>query len=143
MAVAKSGRSEDTEELDSFERADVQRRASDTLARQSVPGILAHWVLVVVALTTTSMGRAHPRAMAAAAFWMGLVGVGRLVVARSLTEMRASQPLLWGRLFRTGLAVSSATWGLGGAVLLALSDFDRESLLVIMLLAGISAAGVA
>ena len=143
MAVAKSGRSKDAEPLDSLERADVQRRASDALARQSVPGILAHWVLVAVALTTASVGRAHPRAMAAAALWMGLVGVGRLVVARSLTEMRASQPLLWGRLFRAGLVVSSATWGLGGAVLLALSDFDRESLLVIMLLAGISAAGVA
>jgi signal transduction histidine kinase/CheY-like chemotaxis protein len=143
MAVAKSGRRQDAQELDSFERADVQRRAADALARQSVPGILAHWVLVAVALTTASLGRAHPRAIVAAALWMGLIGVGRLFVARSLTEMRASQPVLWGRLFRAGLVVSSATWGLGGAVLLALSDFDRESLLVIMLLAGISAAGVA
>jgi signal transduction histidine kinase/CheY-like chemotaxis protein len=132
-----------TESLDPVELADVQRRASEALARQSVPGIFAHWVLVVVVLTTASISRAHPGAMAVAAVWMGLVGVGRLVVARSWVEMRASRPLVWGRLFLAGLVASSVTWGLGGALLLTLNNFDRESVLLIMLLAGICAAGVA
>jgi signal transduction histidine kinase/DNA-binding response OmpR family regulator len=131
------------QDLDPTELADVRRRTSEALARQSVPGIAAHWVLVVVALTTASVTRSHPAAMAVAAIWMALVGIGRLIVARSLTEMRTSRPLLWGRLFQAGLVLSSATWGVAGALLLTMSNFDRESVLVIMLLAGISAAGVA
>jgi signal transduction histidine kinase/CheY-like chemotaxis protein len=133
----------ETKSLDSVELADVQRRASESLARQSIPGIWAHWVLVVVVLTTASISGAHPVAMGIAAAWMALVGLGRLVVARSLVEMRASQPALWGRLFRAGLVVSSVTWGVGGALLLTLNNFDRESVLLVMLLAGICAAGVA
>jgi signal transduction histidine kinase/CheY-like chemotaxis protein len=129
--------------LDLVERADIERRASEALARQSIPGIVAHWVLVAVALTTSSVSRAHPLAMTAAALWMALVGVLRLVVAQSLAEMRAARPLAWGRLFRAGLVASSATWGLGGALILILTQFDRESLLIVMLLLGISAAGVA
>jgi len=141
--MAKSGRAEGGKELDPVEWVDVELRASDALARQSIPGIFAHWVLVGVALATASASRAHPLGMAAAALWMALVGVGRIVVARSWVEMRGARPLVWSRLFRLGLMVSSASWGVGGAVLLTLSDFDRESLLVVMLLAGISAAGVA
>jgi signal transduction histidine kinase/DNA-binding response OmpR family regulator len=141
--VAKSGRAQEAKELDPTELADVQRRAFEALARQSVPGIAAHGVLVVVALTTASVTRSHPVAMAAAALWMVLVGIGRLIVARNLAELRTSRPLLWGRLFQAGLVLSSATWGVAGALLLTMSNFDRESVLVIMLLAGISAAGVA
>jgi signal transduction histidine kinase/CheY-like chemotaxis protein len=129
--------------LDPLERADLERRASEALARQSIPGIVAHWVLVGVVLTTSSVSRAHPLAMTAATLWMALIGALRLVVANSLVEMRAARPLAWVRLFRAGLVVSSATWGLGGALLLILTQFDRESLLIVMLLLGISAAGVA
>jgi hypothetical protein len=87
----------------------VQQRASEALARQSIPGIWAHWVLVVVALTTASATSAHPARMAVAAFWMVLVGVGRLVIAGSLDEMRRAQPRLWDHLFRVGLVASSAS----------------------------------
>jgi signal transduction histidine kinase/CheY-like chemotaxis protein len=141
--VAKSGLAPGARELDPVELADVHLRASEALASQSIPGILAHWVLVGVALATATVTRAHPWGTVAVALWMVLIGVGRLIVAHSLGQMRAERPLLWERLFRAGLVASSATWGIGGALLLALSNFDRESILVVMLLAGISAAGVA
>jgi signal transduction histidine kinase/CheY-like chemotaxis protein/HPt (histidine-containing phosphotransfer) domain-containing protein len=141
--VAESGQPLGAKDLEPRELADVQRRASDALARQSIPGIWAHWVLVVVALTTASATSAHPARMAGAGLWTVLVGVGRLVIAGSLDEMRRAQPRLWDHLFRVGLVVSSASWGIGGALLLTLNSFNRESLLIIMLLAGISAAGVA
>src|SRR5580658_7997270 len=86
--------------LDPLERADLERRASEALARQSIPGIVAHWVLVGVVLTTSSVSRAHPLAMTAATLWMALIGALRLVVANSLVEMRAARPLAWVRLFR-------------------------------------------
>jgi signal transduction histidine kinase/CheY-like chemotaxis protein len=141
--VAKSGLAPGARELDPVELADVHMRASEALASQSIPGILAHWVLVGVALATATVARTHPWGTAGVALWMVLIGVGRLIVAHSLGAMRAERPLLWERLFRAGLVASSATWGIGGALLLALSNFDRESILVVMLLAGISAAGVA
>jgi len=142
MGVANTGPAEGARKLAPGELAEVERRGAEALARQSVPGIVAHWVLVAVALSTASFLRAHPAWIAAGVVWMGVVGIARLGVARSL-ELRGTRPDLWRRLFRVGLVASSATWGLAGAALLLLSDFERESLLVLMLLAGISAAGVA
>jgi signal transduction histidine kinase/CheY-like chemotaxis protein len=129
--------------LEPAERADVLRNAGESLARQSVASVYGHWVLAAVVLSTTSLARAHPVGIALAALWMGLVGSVRLVVARRFDPMWRSRPAVWTRLFRGGLWVSSATWGFGGAILLARSGFDRESWLVLLSIAGISAAAVA
>jgi signal transduction histidine kinase/CheY-like chemotaxis protein/HPt (histidine-containing phosphotransfer) domain-containing protein len=123
--------------------ADVRRDASEALARQSVASVYGHWVLGAVVLSTASGARAHPLAALFAAVWLGAVGVARLAVARSFADMWAARPALWTRMFRGGLLCSSATWGVGGAVLLAQSGFDRESGIVLLSLAGISASAIA
>ena len=105
--------------------------------------VYGHWVLAAVVLSTATIARSHPTASAIAAVWFALVGIGRLAAARAFPAMWPSRPALWTNLFRVGLLTSSATWGVGGATLLALSGFDRESFLVIMSIAGISAAAIA
>jgi signal transduction histidine kinase/CheY-like chemotaxis protein len=129
--------------LEPADRDDIRRSAAESLARQSVAGVYAHWLLAAVVLLTASLTRLHPVVSAMTAVWIGLVGSGRLLVARSFGTTWASKPAAWTRAFRAGLAVSSATWGIGGATLLALSDFDRESWLVLLSVAGISAGGIA
>ena len=125
------------------ERADVQRSASESLARQSVAGVYGHWVLAAVVLWTATLARHHPFGALLGATWVGLVGCGRLVVAKSFATMWAARPARWTRLFRLGLVLSSVTWGLGGSLLLAESHFDLESRIVMLSIAGISAAAIA
>ncbi len=125
------------------ERADVQRSAGESLARQSVAGVYGHWVLASVVLWTATVARHHPAGALVAATWVALVGAGRVAVAKSFSRMWATRATLWTRLFRTGLALSSLTWGLGGSVLLAQSNFDLESRLVMLSIAGISAGAIA
>jgi signal transduction histidine kinase/CheY-like chemotaxis protein len=124
-------------------RADIRTHANESLARQSVVSVYGHWVLALIALSTTSVFRAHHLGVAVTAVWMAGVGAARLVVARSFSSMWATRPTLWQRLFRAGLLISSVTWGLGGAMLLAKSEFDRESTLVLLSMAGIAAAAIA
>jgi len=125
------------------ERADIRRTSGEALAQRSVASVYGHWVLAAVVLSTATIARSHATASAVAAVWFALVGFGRLAVARAFPAMWPSRPALWTNLFRGGLLLSSATWGFGGATLLGLSNFDRESFLVIMSVAGISAAAVA
>ena len=89
-----------------------------------------------------SVARAHLIATAVAAVWVGLVCVTRFAIAKSFARLYASRPVVWTRMFRGGLVLSSTTWGVGGALLLAAGHFDREAWLVLMTLAGISAGAV-
>jgi signal transduction histidine kinase len=130
-------------ELGLAERAGVERSASESLARQSAAGVYGHWVLAAVVLSTASVARAHPLATGLAAIGIGLVGCGRLAVARSFARVWDSNPARWTNLFRAGLLVSSTTWGLGGSALLAAGGFDHESRLVLLSIAGISAGAIA
>src|ERR1700722_1006680 len=125
------------------ERADVQRSASESLARESGAGVYGHWVLAAVVLWTATIARHHPFGAVLGATWVALVGGGRLAVAKSFARTWAARPARWTRLFRTGVVLSSVTWGLGGSVLLAESHFDLESRLVMLSIAGISAAAIA
>jgi signal transduction histidine kinase/CheY-like chemotaxis protein/HPt (histidine-containing phosphotransfer) domain-containing protein len=122
--------------------AEVELASNEALARQSVAGIFSHWVLFAVLLGTTSVAAAHPRGASIAATWIVLLGIGRLLVARSFSRMSATKPVLWSRLFGLGLALSSATWGLGGAALVMALGVQHDSWLVLMCLAGVSAGGL-
>jgi signal transduction histidine kinase/CheY-like chemotaxis protein len=133
----------DTATLGDAERADVSRSAGEALARQSGSGVYGHWVLAAVVLSTATVARAHLVATGLAAVWVGLIGAARLAVARSFPRLWATRPALWTRLFRAGLVVSSATWGLGGATLLIGGHFDPESRLVLLSIAGIAAGAMA
>src|ERR1019366_7363175 len=125
------------------DRADVDRSASEELARQSAAGGYGRWVLAAVVLATATVARAHGVSARIAAVWVGLVGCPRLAIARSFPRMRTSRRELWKRLFRTGLVLSSVTWGIGGSLLLAASGFDRPSRIVLLSIAGISAGATA
>jgi signal transduction histidine kinase/DNA-binding response OmpR family regulator len=129
--------------LEPSDQADIRRITGESLARQSVASVYGHWVLAAVVLSTSSWTRVHPAGALCAALWFLLVGAERLIVAKSFHTLWQSRSGLWTRLFRGGLLLSSMTWGLGGATLLAVSGFDRESLLVLLSLSGISAAGIA
>jgi signal transduction histidine kinase/CheY-like chemotaxis protein/HPt (histidine-containing phosphotransfer) domain-containing protein len=124
------------------EMADVRSNAGAALARQSVPGLFANWVLAAVILGTSTVARAYPAATVVAATWMGLLGAARLVVARSFGRLYPSRPTSWLRLFSAGVLLSSATWGLGGAVLITASGGSRDSWLVLLTVAGICAGGL-
>ncbi|HEX3771945.1 MAG TPA: ATP-binding protein [Polyangiaceae bacterium] len=129
--------------LGEAERAEIRRTASESLARQSAAGVYGHWVLAAVVLSTGSVARAYPAIALAAGAWVFLVGCGRLAVARSFARLWDARPELWTALFRGGLIASSATWGLGGTALLIGSEFDLQSRLVLLSLAGIAAGAIA
>jgi signal transduction histidine kinase/CheY-like chemotaxis protein len=124
-------------------RADVDRATSESLARQSSASVYGHWVLSAVVLLTASAARAHRLESAFAAVWVLLIGCGRLAVARSFHAMWPARAAEWTRLFRGGLLLSSATWGFGGSFLLVQGNFDHESRLILLCIAGIAAAAVA
>ncbi len=125
------------------ERADVNRSASESLARQSAAGVYGHWVLAAVVLLTATVARSHPAFAAFAAGWVALIGCGRLAVAKAFSTLGISHPARWRLLFRSGLVLSSATWGIGGSILLVVSHFDHESRLVLLSIAGIGAGAIA
>lgn len=145
MATVDSahGRVSRASDLEPAELAAVRREAHESLARQSVAGVYAHWILVGVVLTTSTVSRSHAWGSLAAALWMSAVGVGRLALVRSFSKMYSSSAAGWLRLFRVGLTLSSVSWGIGGAVLIAAGEFDRESWLILLPLAGISAGAIA
>jgi signal transduction histidine kinase/CheY-like chemotaxis protein len=142
FSTTEAGQRPSALELAPLELAQVETETHEALARQSIPGLYGIWVLAAVVLSTATAARAHLVATFAAAVWLVLVGLGRLTVAKSFARLYPKDPILWTRLFRAGLVLSSTTWGLGGALLLTASDFDSESWLVLMTLAGISAAAV-
>jgi signal transduction histidine kinase/CheY-like chemotaxis protein/HPt (histidine-containing phosphotransfer) domain-containing protein len=121
---------------------EVRREAYRGLAQQSVPGIYAHSLLIAVVLALNPVARSIPLGISAAAIWMGLLMAGRLYVAKSFEAMYAASPSQWRRLFLAGLVLSSGTWGLGGAFLMDAGHFDRESWLILMILAGLSAGAI-
>ncbi len=124
------------------EVAQVRREACEALARQSVAGVLAHGALAAVILSTSSVMRSYPASIAVAAAWFAAVGAYRLAVARSFARVYPDRPRVWVRLFWAGLLLSSGTWGVGGAVLIATSGGDRDSWLVLLTVAGICAGGL-
>jgi signal transduction histidine kinase len=125
------------------DRAEVDRSASESLARQSSASVYGHWVLASVVILTASSTRTHPLAGALAAAWVVLVGCSRLAVGKSFSKMWPARAAQWTRRYRGVVALSSATWGFGGSFLLAKSGFDEESRVVLLALAGIAAAGIA
>jgi two-component system chemotaxis sensor kinase CheA len=125
------------------DRQEIVRSASETLARQSSSSVYGHWVLASVVLLTASFCRSHAVVGAAAAAWVAALGGARLAIARSFPAGSPLRLRRWKNLFRAGLALSSATWGLGGAFLLTESAFSSDSRLVLLSIAGIAAAGIA
>jgi signal transduction histidine kinase/CheY-like chemotaxis protein len=129
-------------ELAPSDLADIELAASRSLARQSVASVYGHAVLAAILLGTTTLAASHPGWSAVVAGWMAVVAAGRLCIARVFPRMYPSKPARWTSAFRLGLVLSSATWGVGGASLLATSGRYDESSLVLMCLAGVSAAGL-
>jgi signal transduction histidine kinase/CheY-like chemotaxis protein len=142
MLASDSVKTKHALDLGPSDMAGVELASNEALARQSVTGIFSHWALVAVLLATTSLAADHPWIAAMAGAWMVLLGMARLLVARSFASLGHSSPALWSRLFRLGLALSSATWGIGGAALVTIAGVHQDSWLVLMCLAGVSAAGL-
>jgi signal transduction histidine kinase/CheY-like chemotaxis protein len=130
------------DELTPSEAAEVALDSNAALARQSSAGIFGHWALIAILIATTSVAADHPLGAAVAGGWVALVGLGRLVVARSFSGLGAVKPASWLRTFRFGLVLSSATWGLGGASLVLALGVHPDTWLVLMCLAGVSASGL-
>jgi signal transduction histidine kinase/CheY-like chemotaxis protein len=129
-------------DLSPAEWAEVRHAASEALARQSVAGIFGHWVLVALLLATTSVSAAHPGRAAALGIWMLSVGSFRLFIAKAFDRVYPLSPALWSGLFRAGLVLSSATWGIVGAGLVLTAGIREDAWLVLMCLAGVSAGGL-
>jgi hypothetical protein len=115
MATADNPKNARTIALRPSERAQVRLQANEALAHLSVASVFGHWVLAVAIAATTSMAHAHGFAIGAGAIWIGLLGIGRLCVARTFPRLYLSRPRLWAGLFGIGLVLSSASWGLGGS----------------------------
>ncbi len=129
-------------DLSPSERDDVDRETNRILARQSVPGLLIHGVLVSILLGTTSVARAFPVGATAAFGAVFLVGLARLTVARAVDPLGQARPVAWRNLFRVLTILASSTWGLTAAALIASRGFGQDTWLVVIALAGVAAGGV-
>src|ERR1700677_1046660 len=98
--------------LEPIERADVRRSAGESLARQSVAGVYAHWLGTAVVLLTTALTRSHLVGATLAVIWIGVVGCVRLALARLFHTMWASRAATWTLWFRAAVLISAATWGI-------------------------------
>ena len=67
----------------------------------------------------------------------------RWFVARRFARAEATGKRRWFALFRLGVVTSAIVWGFGGATMIVVGGFERDSWLILMTIAGISAAGVA
>ncbi len=129
-------------ELDVASLADVRRRANAALAKQSVSAIFGHLALVTVVLATSTLMLAHASLLTFAAAWAVAVACFRYYVARSFRRVYKQSARRWIRLFRAGTLASSATWGIGGALLISTGDFHADSWLTVLALGGVAAGGV-
>ncbi len=120
----------------------VLSAAREGVVRQSVPGLAGHIVLFGVAVSTSTFMRAHPALLASTCSAMAGVLLFRFFVARGFARAEESTRGRWFALFRAGVMASAAMWGFGGASLIVASGFERQSWLILMTMAGISAAGV-
>jgi signal transduction histidine kinase/DNA-binding NarL/FixJ family response regulator len=124
------------------EMAEVRLKATEVLARQSVPGLAGHLVLLTVILATNTVLGAHPLLIGATAMWMLVVVGVRFRTARAFAAGYRANPGGWTRTFRAGVVTSGLTWGVGGAALIVAGGLHRDSWLVLLTVAGITAAGL-
>jgi signal transduction histidine kinase/CheY-like chemotaxis protein len=122
--------------------ASTQDSAAEALARQSVPSILAHWVIAALTLATSDAARSSPALVAVVALWFGLLGTMRLAVAKAFPRLYRARPTLWRRLFSVGMVLSSATWGVGGSALIAAGGRSVDSWIMLVTMTGICAGGL-
>ncbi|HEY1957236.1 MAG TPA: ATP-binding protein [Polyangiaceae bacterium] len=110
------------------------------LVHRSIAGLAGHVVLLAACVGTSSFLHAHPSLCVLATAGMLAVVAARLIVARAYAR-KASTAVY--TVFRIGTLVSAVIWGVGGASLIVATSFSRDSWLVLLTIAGVSAAGMA
>jgi signal transduction histidine kinase/DNA-binding NarL/FixJ family response regulator len=122
----------------------VEWAARTAVVRQSVAGLAGHAVLFAVIASTARLLRAHVLLLVVVCVGMtALLGYRLLVARRFARADAASGKRVWFVLFRVGVLTSAVAWGVGGATMIVAGGFERDSWLILMTVAGISAAGVA
>jgi signal transduction histidine kinase/DNA-binding NarL/FixJ family response regulator len=119
--------------LSSEDATAVRDTAREGAMRQSISGLAGHLVLFAVALSTNGTLLRHHAVLASACCVMTALLAFRFYAAKTKRFV----------LFRIGVLASAMFWGVGGSALLVAGEFDRDSWLLTMIIAGVAAAGMA
>jgi two-component system sensor histidine kinase/response regulator len=129
-------------------QGDFEHHACAALARRSVTGVLAYFLLLVLVLAGVGEWSLHPLACAVATGWSAVVGVGRLFLARRFEHLpidgtaAARARATWTRAFAAATLLASVSWGLGCASWVVTYGITPDSALVLVVTAGITSGAV-
>ena len=119
-----------------------ERAARLAVVRQSRSGLAAHIVLFAVVAGTTPILRARPALLGAVSLALLVLVAFRFAVATTYVRASDERRAELLRLFRAGVVASATFWGVGGAALIVACEFQHQSWLILMTIAGITAGGV-
>lgn len=117
----------------------LTEQAYRELARRSLSGSWAYFLVVLVAALGTSYYHHYPMVLLTVVATALVVGLIRLSVARCLLERYSQAPETWRQRFRLSILSTPAVWGSFMAVTMLLYGAEWTSALVMVLAAGIAA----
>lgn len=142
MLIFKQLNEKNSEQADLLQRDDLRTEACRDLARRSVNGVAAYFVLWLIIYYASELEHANDALLEFLGFMLAAAGIGRLYLALNFHKLYTANPQRWRWLFAVGTIMSAAIWG--GVCALAL-DFDglgTTSIMVMLSTAGIAAGGI-
>jgi two-component system, sensor histidine kinase and response regulator len=118
------------------------RDASIELARRSVAGALAYFVLFVVLILTTPIHKDHPWLTRIDGLMLLSAGLGRLTIASRLRMSSPERLIFWRRSFVVGTECSGLLWGLTCAITLVFYGATWTGFLMLLMTAGLVSGGL-
>lgn len=123
-------------------RPELNFESDRDLARRSIIGVSAYFLLWLLIYYTTGLEEANDTLLEFMGFMLAATGVGRLYLALNFNELYTDNPRLWRGMFAAGTLLAAAIWG--GVTALAL-DYDGlgpTAVMVMLSAAGLTAIGI-
>ena len=123
-------------------RQEVERQVNEHLARRGAPGSFFYAVMIAVTGALTSVYRDHPALVHVLGSALLLVGLARFYLSRTFARLYSEHPQAWKRLFLAATTIMTGAWGCFEALLLARYGATWNSLIGLIIVAGLGAGGV-
>ena len=117
----------------------VAAEVNKTLAKRSVGGVFAYFLLLAIFFATSPAVWDHPTLASVVIAWMTLLGCVRLLTARRFEKDYALAPARWAMQFRLVTVSAGLSWGIVCAGWTYIVGLGASSLLAIISIAGIAA----
>ena len=126
---------------DLFARADLRAEADRDLARRSISGVFAYFVVWLIIYYASELEHANDALLEFLGLMLAAAGIGRLYLSLNFKRLYADNPRLWRWLHATGTLTSAAIWGGVGALAIDYDGLGTTSVMVMLPTAAIAAGG--